>query len=136
MRRIGSSTVSMGVLIVGGDNRRSMTSARNDCRVVFGDWVAGSCARERGRKAPVTISRERSAYARIITRPPVKNYVHQPAHHTSSSSPIEDRSPRSDEFIRPIEDRSPRSDEFIRPIEDRSQRSDEFIRHYPQCSDE
>src|SRR5215470_7583694 len=40
------------------------------------------------------ISRERNAYARVITRPPVKNYVHQQAHHTSSPPWIEDRSPR------------------------------------------
>src|SRR5262245_8303387 len=43
-------------------------------------------------------SRERSAYARIISRPPVKNYVHQPAHHTSSPTPIENHV--GAEFIR------------------------------------
>src|SRR5262245_53511983 len=40
------------------------------------------------------ISRERNAYASVITRPPVKNYVYQRAHHTSSLTSIEDKPPR------------------------------------------
>jgi hypothetical protein len=85
MRKTGSSAVSTWVVIDGGENRRRIISA-------------------------VTISRERNAYNRVISLPPVKNYVHQPAHHTSSPASIEDKPPRSDEFIR----QEPRSGEFIR----------------------
>src|SRR5215510_2065224 len=90
MRRTGSSDGGVCGSVVAGADRRRSASAMNDWRLIVGDGFVG-CAKVGERAALVMISRERNVYARIITRPPVKNYIHQQTHHNSTMASIEDQ---------------------------------------------
>src|SRR5262245_60828511 len=91
MRRMGSSDRVVDVPVGAGDKRRRSASAVNDWRVIVGDGFVGCCAKIGERAALVMISRERNVYARIITRPPVKNYTHQRTHHNPTPASFEDQ---------------------------------------------